>query len=834
MLTIIDKIKRQGELDYMKSRRMLVVIIAIMLFITNLLGVGNTITAKAEGATAITISEIMGKDDLIVEPGTVKHIKIPIRAVGGYISNVSLQVEAGKDVPFTVIDAKLSKPNDYTPIVGIAETSTTYVEFNVDVKETGSIGYYPVTIKTNGTNAFGDSINLSLSVNIQIVKEKASAQLSISEISILDPLVGSDTNIVFRVKNEGEISAMNTYVSINYGTSNIAARYDTPKMKLGDLGAGRQQYMTFPIRILSSATEGMKTVTVTFDYKDVDGKPVTETRDLYINVRKNDRAPSLIVEGVSYDGNLKPGQKVTVIASIYNDGKSKAQDISIKVDDASLGTDGFVKGYYTDSVYVGSVKPGATIKAKIPLVISKQAAGGLKKLGITMSYTDSVGNPYTSAVALYPEILGGSGSSDASLILTNVKQSPEQPIAGDNMAVSFDLKNASRADITEIKISLPGLDGSTFIPTNSEPYILVDKIEAGKSKKVSIPLKVSDAIPEGLSNLSVKYSYAGSAAIDPVVIPIRNVQNDLGSNSKPKLIISKYVADAEELRAGSTFNFTFDIYNTHSSISAKNITVTLTQADNVFSVTQGSNSFFISKIEPGESVQQSVELKVKSDASTKAYPLKLAIEYEYEGIEPNPETGEVGEKRNEELNLQAVENSRPVVDYVNVYSWDGNVVMGNPATLSFEFYNMGRSPLNNVIATVEGDFTKADGNMYFIGNVAEGSSAFAEFDVIPNIEGTANGVLRVTFEDSNGDKIEFTKEFQTEIMPAAVIDPGMVDGGAGEVFNPEMPVAKKAILPVWLFVILQLVIVAVFVPVTRKVLISAYKAKLRKKEQEEI
>ena len=44
-----------------------------------------------------------------------------------------------------------------------------------------------------------------------------------------------------------------------------------------------------------------------------------------------------------------------------------------------------------------------------------------------------------------------------------------------------------------------------------------------------------------------------------------------------------------------------------------------------------------------------------------------------------------------ELNLQAVENSRPVVDYAYVYSWDGMVTIGNTAILSFEFFNMGKS-----------------------------------------------------------------------------------------------------------------------------------------------
>ena len=108
-------------------------------------------------------------------------------------------------------------------------------------------------------------------------------------------------------------------------------------------------------------------------------------------------------------------------------------------------------------------------------------------------------------------------------------------------------------------------------------------------------------------------------------------------------------------------------------------------------------------------------MKVKSDTATKAYPIYIKIEYEYDGIKPNPQTGDIGEEVTHELNLQVVENARPVVDYVDVYSWDMyGVMVGSPANLAFEFYNMGKSPLNNVIATVEGDFTSSGGNMYFM------------------------------------------------------------------------------------------------------------------------
>lgn len=811
------------------SKKIKVIIIAIVLVMINVVGIIPN--AYAAEATAIILADKMEDSELLLKPGQTKQVRVPIKALGGPMQSAIVSVSAG-DAPFTISQPKLTI-KDQSPVLYLSDYGITYVDFDINVKETAKIGAYPVTIKVSSPGLDGMiTLPLEPAINFYVQSELSPAQITLSEVTVSNAVIGGQAELGFVLKNEGEITAKNAYYRIDYGTTGISPKYATPNIKLDDMKPGQVKYVRLPIQILSNAEAGLKTLTATFEYKDTDGTKGSDTHQIYVDVKKDENAPELMIDGVTYSGDLKPGSNVTVKAVIRNYGGMKAENVTVKIDDATTGSDGFYKDYFTDSISAGGMKADTKKVVEIPLKISSQATGGNKKVNLILNYEDSNKNKYTATIAIYPEIAGGANSS--SLVLTNVKQNPEQPIAGDNMVVSFDLKNDSSSDITDIKISLPGLDGTTFIPSNSEPYILVDKIEAGKTKKVSIPLMVSDSIPEGLNNLTLKYSYSGNAELDPVIIPIRNIQNDLGSNSKPKLIISKYEADTEELRAGSTFNFIFDIYNTHSSIAAKNITVTITQADNVFSVTQGSNSFFISKIDPGTSVQQSVELKVKSDASTKAYPLKVNIEYEYEGIKPNPETGEVGEKRTEELNLQAVENSRPVVDYVNVYSWDGNVMAGNTATLSFEFYNMGRSPLNNVIATVEGDFTKADGNMHFVGNVAEGSSTLAEFDVIPNVEGTANGVLRVSFEDSNGDKIEFTKEFQAEVMPANVIDPGMNNGDVGEVFNPEMPVAKKAILPVWLFVFLQLIIVAVFIPVTRKVVISVYKAKLRKKEQDEI
>lgn len=815
----------------MKMKRFMGAVITLTMLLVSIMGSTVAASEMDEWWMAKKIYIYEDNVDFNIVPGETKHMKIPVRTTDMYMENLTVNLTAEAGAPFRMTEPKLTSKETGQQTDRFTSGTTTYVEFDVITKDTANIGVY--TVKLTAYSRSGDrSYSRDLSFDLKVLEEKDPAQLAVDNVRYKDAVIGRNGEISFLVLNEGEIKALNTYVSIDYTGTKIVPKYTTEEVKVGNLEGGDSKLVTLPITILPEETEGNKTLKVNMSYKDDEGKEYTNSRNIYIKVEKNASGPSMAIEKISYKGTLKPGNDVTVVATVMNIGLSTAQDLEVKVKDDSLGaTAGIIKNYLENTIYAGDLRPEATTKIEIPLTILKNAQGGVKELVLEFTCVDETATKYTSTVSIYPDIIGDNTDEKTSnLIVSSVKQSVAQPVAGERLEVSFNIENKGEADVKDLKVMLENLTGATFIPLNLEPYQYIGTLEGGKKVSVNIPLELSDSIPEGLNNLSVKLSYTGGE--QTITIPVRDVKNDAGSSKIPKLIVSKYVADVEELRAGSVFNFTFDLHNTNSSVAAKNITVTVSQQDNIFTVTQGSNSFFINKMDPGETVSNVLELKIKSDASTKAYPLKIVVEYEYDGAEPNPETGEIGLTRNYELNLQVVENSRPVVDYVNVYSWDGNIMVGNPATLAFEFYNMGKSPLNNVIATVEGDFAKSDGNMYFIGNVAEGGSTYAEFEVIPNMEGIAKGILRITFEDSNGDEIEFTKEFETTVNGAQIFDPGMMDPGAGEVFNP-IPATKKPIVPIWAFVIIQIVIFAVFVPVSRKVIINIYKAKLRKKDQEQ-
>ena len=85
-----------------------------------------------------------------------------------------------------------------------------------------------------------------------------------------------------------------------------------------------------------------------------------------------------------------------------------------------------------------------------------------------------------------------------------------------------------------------------------------------------------------------------------------------------------------------------------------------------------------------------------------------------------------GEVVEETLLLQVKENLRPSVENVYIANWS-NPTVNQPVALNFEFYNMGKSTLNNAYVTIEGDFMLSNGsNSYYIGNISAGMPEYVE------------------------------------------------------------------------------------------------------------
>lgn len=822
----------------MKRKKSIQSFFIVMLLLVSMFG--NSVGVKAFTApSSIILYENV--DDIIVNPGETLHVKLPIRTNTGVIQLDSYYISS-IDKSFVINNIAVSVDGIVGTTRTISNYSKHYLEFDLTAKETATIGNYNATFTFVGTDSYeGTALELEYIFAFSVTKERFPAQVTVNDINYEESkaVPGSDLQLKFNLKNEGQITALSTSIVVDYGETGIIADYTATKVNVGDIAPGGSVPVTLPITIQKDATKGSKLLTVAVSYKNAEGDPLTDSTQIYINVMEDELAPKIEIINTSYPKTLKIGESFDLNLTLKNNGGSSAKQILVVVEDEAIGTNLFIPNYTTNGIAVNEIIDGGKTKVTIPLTVSKGAQGGIMKLPISVTYVDDAGVSHDTKISFYPEVTvpeGVSVDGTPNIILNNVHQSPTTPYAGEELTVSFDLENKSNIDVRDLKITAANLSATTFSPLSAEPYQYVTELKGNGKTRVTMSFLVSDKIAEGLNTIEIQYSYIdanGKADSGTATIYVLNVVNESedSASSIPKLIVSDFSTSVEELRAGQVFTFLFDIKNTHSSVSAKNIKVTVTQAENIFSITSGSNSFFIDKITAGETYEASIELKVKSDAVTKAYPIEIKMEYEYEGAVASPVTGEIGETATETINLQAIENTRPKID--NVYvdaSWTVPKV-GESVSLYFEFYNMGKSQLSNVYATIEGDFQKTDGSGSLVGNVQPGSSQYVEMYVTPLVEGQAKGTVVVTFEDSTGEEVSITHDFEAFIEPAALPDmgwedPGMVDPG----FVVEEP--KEPILPLWAFILLQVGIVVVFIPVSRKIVLALYRKKLHKEEEQ--
>lgn len=833
----------------MKKIRKMKKYLAILLVVIVSMG-NSSMVSKAEEFEPKVLTPVIklaeNLDIIKAKAGETITLLIPVQATNyrarePVMSTKTLPEELKVTSKFELYKSDNADVNNLTSTKNIEIYGTYYVKFDVKVSDTAKLGDYTFSLSFATTDNYGDycEVDLKGKITIRVTETKAPASISISDASTDSDLTsGTNFNVRLTLKNNGEINASKVKVSLSGFTDDgIQPNYTSNSFDAGSIAGDGTSVVNIPLTVSSTATSGKKAIVATMTYKDSDGNKVTDESTFYLKVIKSTvNTPGVVVDNASYPDKLKAGTEFNLVLSLKNKGAAKAKTVKVMITEG-FSTEGFIPNYTSEQISAGSISANGKTSVKVPMIVSKTATVGVKTLALKIIYTDSSGNEYTETSNIYLEVSAADGVSvegKPNLVISSVTQSPSSPNAGGNVSVTFTIENKSNVDIKEMKISATNLTNANFSPLESEPYIYIESLKAGKKKQLTMRFSVSETVTEGLNEVDISLAYKdtkGQEYTDTAKIYVIDVVNELGSTkqSKPKLIISDFSTGEEDLRAGSVFTFKFDINNTHSSLSANNIKVTISSAENVFSIINGSNSFYIESIKPGETLEKEVQLKIKSDSVTKAYPIDIKFEYDYEGLEKVTTENGVSDsvEVTETLNLPVVENARPVVNNIVVGDYDVPTV-NMPTVLSFEFYNMGRSTLNNVMARIEGDFA-ASSNMVYIGNVEAGSSDMQQFDVTPTIEGQSSGTLIISYEDSNGDTIDVEFPFEAFVQGEVPID----DSFPGDMTDTIVPEAKQPIVKTWIFVLIQAAILGLGIPLSRKAVLGLYKRKLRKKEEEE-
>ncbi len=606
-------------------------------------GFGNVVIAKADSDKVYIKLSDSKKKVIDANPGEVTHVKIPVVATSTYIQKPQIVGKPADDAPFTVGDVTITNQNVSGEVQGISTMDGAFLEFDIIMRDSAGIGLYDLNLNLEYISIEFDEINgqyptvkTSLPLTVRVTKEKAPIQITIDKISYNEDAaaIGNSFDLSFVVKNEGEIAAYNTYVSLDYKDSGMIPGYTIESIKVGDLKGGESKTIKIPVKVLPTAKEGFQTISATFTYKDIEKKSDSVTKSIYITLKKISTETSedakLTIESSSVNDKVLAGSSYQLKGTVENIGKKDATNIVVSIAGGVGVTNGIIPDYETDGIKLSDITASESDTFTLPLLVTDSATAGLQEISVQVTYTDSEGESRSAVAKAYLTVVKPeTPEQTGEVVISGAVQSPSSPVVGQKLSVTFNVQNKGSATITDVTLSGQELSSAGFEPLDSQAVRNIGSLKAGETRTVTLDFKVGANIVEGLNTLTIGCDYVdGSGSKQSMKSPIYilNVIND--SNSKPKLIISGYTVDQEELKAGSTFNFTFNIKNTHMSKAAKNIKVTVTQTDNVFSATQGSNSFYIPSIDPGTEYEQTMNMKVKSDVTTGAYELELTFEYE--------------------------------------------------------------------------------------------------------------------------------------------------------------------------------------------------------------
>lgn len=335
---------------------------------------------------------------------------------------------------------------------------------------------------------------------------------------------------------------------------------------------------------------------------------------------------------------------------------------------------------------------------------------------------------------------------------------------GRGNSLNFQVFNAgnNRLKNTVLKVDLPS---GVSIDNGSDSENL-GYINVGDKKNCSFDIFVSDDVVTGnymfTANVSGSDENGSSQSFSKSFYIYVNGkdkaddEDEDGTESNPRLMVSNYSIGGTSVQAGQTFALSMDFTNT-SNKTLRNIKINL--GSDSFVPVGGSNSFYVEKIAAKETISRTVNMSVVPDASQRTTAMQVSMSYE--------DSKGSAYTADDTISIKVNQKTRLVVDDI-IPPYE--VYVGNQSVASLDFYNMGKTTLENLRINAEGNFDIWESNSYFVGNMSSGNSDSYSFYFVPYEVGPVEGKVVFTYDDVEGNAQVYEVPFTFEAMEMPVWD----------------------------------------------------------------
>lgn len=616
----------------------------------------------------------------------------------------------------------------------------------------------------------------------------------------------SGESLAFKLKWSGiNTDTAHIFVSGN-GIDLVSGGAIASYVETGNSKNAENEYSGY-IRVDSSVETGIHSVT--FTIKGTDGRS-TVTTTQSINVIGNSKPDSSAIPEIK--------SKISINNPIVSDEMVLAGDTF----DISFQLSSNTYQQYITSPIITVSGNGFTLDGalaertgvfgsnKITVLTDDKLESGRYQLTLNVTATDLEGNSYSDSRSFNINVeaanvkLEDEKGETAKFTLTSASIPESKGRSELSTKLSLKIKNSSFVDASDVSVIIGNL-GDLILNTYTDT-VEIGTVKGGADFKASFPIKFPE-YPQAQSTLTATVKYKDSVGTEHtesfniyLQAKVKEKDTELaeGAILTPKVIVSNYETDVDQILSGDEFTLTFVLKNTSPDKDVKNMTVDVipgtdgsanSTSGTIFSPIDGTTSFYTKELAKDGEMQYSIKLKTSASAGARSYPITIRYSFEYErGSAYAAENGSM------DINL-------PVTQPIKFELLEWYPPEDCPADgtmINFQYFNKSKNPMTNLAISVEGDFTMPT---QYVGTLNASNQDFFSGNITPvdpeAIGETKTAILVFTFEDasSNEQRVEYPFDVTiTEAMGGGDMMGddmmGFMPGGdfIDEPFGGDMPV----------------------------------------------
>ena len=311
--------------------------------------------------------------------------------------------------------------------------------------------------------------------------------------------------------------------------------------------------------------------------------------------------------------------------------------------------------------------------------------------------------------------------------------------------------------------------------------------------------------------------------------PDADRETESGRTSTPRIIVTGFETNPEQVFAGDTFTLTLHVQNTSSDTTVSNILFDLQAASSTdgsgnsvagvapFLPTSGSSTIFQNSISPGGSLDLAIEMTARADLAQKPYVLNVNMDYEDDKANPYTQSANVS--------IPIYQESK--YDISSVDLWPSSCATGEESNVMFSIYNTGKTTLYNV--QVKFDQSYVSGGDVFVGKLESGGTGNVDTMVTAIAPNEGIVTAYISYEDESGNVTTVEKDIELFIYEMSYEDFGVWDPGMDMDTMGDAELDTKSNL--WIYIAIGIAAAVVVIIV---VVIIVVKKKKKRKMLKEI